>query len=195
MKLGMRPPTNKSEIHISFLYENDLINEYIPTEINKWFCSLLNKRLFYFIEHRKPIYYNHMRHLLPFNIRKMQDLNFIKHVYDIHDGQPEDIKEFRIFERLQEYYGPEYDSLIKPKYDEEKEGRGIADVYARAYYQKWLRKKLPEFSLLYHGANGEELLATVKLVNEINSKEYRNYRSAIRRIDKNIKINTDKNSK
>ena len=156
MKIGIRPPTNRTELHISFFIDGKLLNEYIPANIPRWQYWILDKRINYRINHGKPIYYNHVRYLMPHDIKKMQDLNFLKHVFEIHDGQPTDSTEYKIFERLYEYYELEYEYLVRPKYDAEKENRGVEDVYARAYYRKWLRKKIPEISLQYHGADAKE---------------------------------------
>lgn len=187
MKVGLTGHTNSSEFHIAFYRNNTLVTEYIPSNTSSFMSYFYDKRLLLLIKYRKPIYYAHVRYLMPYALRKMQDLTFLKHVYEDHGGHAEDQKEQAIFDRLEEYYGTEYEALIKPKYDEEKEGRGIEDAYARAYYRKWLRKKVPEISILYHGADAVDVLNGMKLFDTLNRKELSARIATMHRINRTIR--------
>lgn len=181
-------PTNRSiEMRVSIPIPGSTKLEYVPSEYNRFENWILIKYRRILDKLNVQHYYWHYRYLLNARSRKSEDLLFLIHVYNEHAGVPTDKHENNFYRKLFRLYDVEFTYLVQAKIDEEKNSRGIADVYAQAYYKKWLRPKTPNMKRLYHGVDSYEIIEMLDAIIEINMKEYRHTKSSIKYADQKVK--------
>lgn len=183
----LEPSTKTIEMRVSVPIPGSTKLEYVPSEYNKlenWILFKYRRLLDKFnVQH----YYWHYRYLLNARSRKSEDILFMIHVYKEHGGKPTDTKEASFYNKMMRLYGVEFTYLIQAKIDEEKNSRGISDVYAQAYYKKWLRPKTPNMKRLYHGVDNYEIVEMIDTISGINMKEYEHIKSSIKYADQKVK--------
>lgn len=173
-----KPKVDTSDIFISYHVNGQPQLEYIPPAYNKLEDKYFDLKLRYLEYAGAPTYYWQYRHFLTPTLRKIEDIKFLIHVYEQHDFAPTDRVEKRHFRNAWNLYHQEFETLIRPKIDQEKEGHGIIHQYALAYYKRWLKPINPNFTRMYHGVHQyemlemyDELLSTMKKDND--SSKYR----------------------
>jgi hypothetical protein len=161
---------------LSFYVDNkNTVTEYIPKDASNFqiWCRFKLRR----VQNKLniPHYYWHYRHLQSSELKKIADLQFLIHVFNDHEGLPEDKWEMRHYRSAYSLYGTEFENLLVPKLLEEKENRAIIHPYARVYYKRWLKKPNPQMKQFYHGVtryDSLELLLSLRDAAEESSKRY-----------------------
>ncbi|MCA9344501.1 hypothetical protein KC946_01570 [Candidatus Saccharibacteria bacterium] len=105
------------------------------------------------------------------DIRKKEDIKFIFHVLEVHEGEPKLYREKLAYNRLCALYKQELDILLIPKYFADVEKEPITHMYARAYFKRWIQKPSSEWKLTYHGLDFNELLDSEIMAIDIMKKE------------------------
>jgi hypothetical protein len=134
------------------------VSEHIPHDLAKLEIWLRQQYTLYRIKHNKDIYYWHTRFWYSPQKRKQEDIKFIRHVWEVHDGEPVDQAEQRWFKRLWSNYGKELayveSELAK---DSSSARKGLtprrSHPYAVGYISRWYTPdtQVPEEVMLYHG--------------------------------------------
>lgn len=142
-------------LYISFVNkQGKMENEYIPrntTRLRKW---LEKRRQAVYIKLGIDEHYANYRYILSDDIIKQEDILFIIHVLEQHDGKPDYRRERWFYEKLRLLYQEEIDIFIKPLIEyEKKNGVAITHPYGRAYYKRWISKQNSDMKRLYHGVN------------------------------------------
>ncbi len=177
LALGVK---NKEEFHISFYDDAGLLHtEYIPVS-TKSYEYFIHRMIFKIrIRLNKEHYYWQARHYLTPRDRKVEDIRFLIHCYLEHDMEPKNPKEAKHLRHAYQLYMLEFEKLIAPKLELEKENQGISSTYARAYYKMWLKKPDVEMKEFYHGvATYDYLKMFDKLIN-IETKSFNNFKQKI----------------
>lgn len=140
--------------------------EYIPSITTNWeiLINNLRRRLFNLLGWNE--YWWHVRSFYGPSYQKVYDLDFIRHVEEVHNSVPENRWERYHYDYIQTIYAGEY-AWVK-----EELTRGVAatpdnDIldthpYAHAYNNFWLNVNIsPEWRALYHGVPAYEALDIV----------------------------------
>ena len=169
---------NKSAIYISF-YDasiNKVVPEYIPTETTRfglWFTNKLNDM---YLRFGIQLNYWNLRHLLDYEMRKTEDLLFIIHVIEDHDGVAPTRRERKFYTKMNGLYGNEIEQLIKPYITEKKEQDPIVHPYYLAYKKRWIRPKDSQAKRFYHGMDRYELDVMFESLINRSKTESNNYK-------------------
>lgn len=150
---------NKNTLYISF-YDaraQKMVNEYIPSNTTSIGIRLMNKFNEFYIYFGIQLYYWNYRYMLSFESRKTEDLLFIIHVLEDHDGKPPAKRERRFYSKIYSLYGPEIETLIKPYIIEKKDKDPFIHPYYIAYKKRWLTPKHSQAKRIYHGLDNYEL--------------------------------------
>ena len=164
----------KNDFFITFIYDLKERREYIPEQYNKyemWIRSSYIRIMFHFNSVFPNYYYWHVRHWMSAEERKMQDLLFMIHVYEDHDGVPINRREKWFFNHCWNMYSTEFSKFIVPKLQLNSEGDVPTHEYALAYYKRWLRKPSANFKKIYHGVDLYELSEIIDEVYAMNNRE------------------------
>lgn len=175
---------SKDGFWLSFYINGVAVGEYIPDDYNKYELWIRREYLYLLFRFSgysmNNYYYWHVRYMLPPGSRKSEDLLFMTHVQIDHDGLPENKREKMFYKHLRKIYGLEYDTLIAPKIDLEKNGDVPTHDYALAYYKRWLRKPRPIMKQLYHGV---DLFDLKYVLDEIDDIEKTGLKKAKRKME------------
>jgi len=162
---------DKSTFFLTFYVNGKPYTEHIPTEIGKLEASLRT-------EYRKILdkfgtahYYWHYQQYFTSKLKKSEDLLFMQHVYEEHEGDPKDKHEKKYFNKMVQLYGIEYYTLVAPKIALEKESKTATHDYALAYYKRWLAKPTPNMKRLYHGIDEYEVVEILQDIISIHKRE------------------------
>jgi hypothetical protein len=189
----LEPIATTDELRVSIPTENGTKPEYVPANYNNFEAWIFRKYAHFLHRHGRQQYYWHHRYLLSPRSRKSEDLLFMMHVYIEHNGEPEDKYEKNFYKKLWRMYGIEFSYLIQAKIDQEKQGKGIPDVYAQAYYKKWLTPKTPNMKRLYHGVDSYEIIDLLETMRDINWKQFHRLKNYAKY--QNLKIKNNKTNK
>lgn len=166
-------------LYISFLNkEGKMTHEYIPrdaTRLRRW---LEKRRRAAYRKYGIEDHYGNIRHVLIGDGIKIEDIAFIIHVLEQHNGNPEYSRERWLYNKLQFLYHDEIEQFIKPYIEYEKKGSAITHPYGRAYYKRWIMKQNADLKRMYHGVNSDEVIEMADAL--------------IEKIDRRIKRNQDK---
>ena len=183
----LEPIKNYNEMRVSIPTAESLKYEYVPGEYTNFENWLFGRYIVFLYKHGRKHYYWHYRFCLSIKNRKSEDLLFLIHVYQEHDGKPTDRCEEKFYNKLLREYRNEFEYLIRPKIELESKGKGIADVYAQAYYKKWLRQKTPNMKRLYHGVDSYEVSDLLRTISQIEEKEVKRIKNRIKYANKKAK--------
>lgn len=169
---------NKKTLLISF-YDaraRKMLYEHIPSDTTSIGAKLMSKINEFYIYFGIQLYYWNYRYLLSGEHRKAEDLLFIIHVLEDHDGKPPTKREYRFYLKMYNLYGPEIEFLIKPYIIENKQKDPIVHPYYLAYKKRWLTSKHPQAKRLYHGIDNYELDVMFKtLMSGVTKRIKRHY--------------------
>ena len=143
--------------------KGELEHEYIPHAYTKIMHWLADRRFYHLALSGKDIYYWHTRYRWDPYMRKKNDIAFILHVLNAHNGEPELPQENKWFIKLWNLYSKElsYMELETAKDSPiawRKEKLVLGDPYAYAYKHKWIDSTfaVAQSKTLYHGVNFTE---------------------------------------
>ena len=147
----------KDSLYISF-YNSDkkIANEYIPADASKLRSWLETRRHKIYWKYGIEEHYGNYRHVLIGDSIKIEDIAFIMHVLEQHNGRPDYRRERWLFNSLSYLYKDEIENFILPYIENEKKGSAIIHPYGRAYYKRWMIRQNPDLIRMYHGVNFEE---------------------------------------
>jgi hypothetical protein len=147
----------KDSLYLAF-YSNDnrLEYEYIPNDASRLRRWLEKRRRDVYLKLGIEEHYGNYRHILLGDSIKIEDIAFIIHVLEQHNGIPEYRRESWLYTKLSYLYRNEIEIFIKPYIEYEKKGSAITHPYGRAYYKRWMIRQNPELKRMYHGINSVE---------------------------------------
>lgn len=189
---------DKDALYITFLHQNGETREYIPSEYNKHEVWLRRQYIYFMFRFHKYFpnyYYWHIRHMLTAKDRKIQDLQFMIHVFNDHNGIPENRRERWFYGHCWKLYGKEFIDLIAPKIILNEEGDVPNHEYALAYYKRWLREPRPNIKISYHGVSLFELEEIFHEIDHIYHAEYIKLRNRTNYEKRKLKKETNKKTK
>ncbi|MCA9349319.1 hypothetical protein KC878_04250 [Candidatus Saccharibacteria bacterium] len=155
--------TNTDQLHMAFHVGDTMAYEYIPAEVSATYIDFLRYVRWILTKLHKPHYYYwQYRHLYDIQTRKQEDLRFIMHVWQDHQGKPTNRMEKWHYYKAMRLYGSEVEAFVLPKLRCEGKGQAITHEYALAYYKRWLYKDAdPELKCFYHGVEIDEIVELI----------------------------------
>jgi hypothetical protein len=151
---------------------NSTVSEHIPKDTGKFEYYVRDKWLKVIRFFGVQGYYWQYRHFLYGDLRKKYDLMFMKHVWEAHEGDPDDWFERQHYRSAWSLYGQEFRKAIIPKISLEKENTAVTHEYLRAYYKRWLIKDDPNMREFYHGVNWVEIYDLLTKLQDNMNKDF-----------------------
>lgn len=170
---------SKHAIYISFYDENSkkVVPEHIPGDYTKFGMWIRERLCFLYFKLGIESNYWNFRYVLDFETRKTEDLLFIIHVLEEHDGKPPYWRERLFYERLVWKYDAEVRTFILPYINEKNEQNPIVHPYYLAYKKRWLKPKYSQTRRFYHGMDINELSVLMDSFKDRRKAWAQNYRN------------------